>query len=151
MKKLKLKILIPLLVVLIGAGVFLKMSKKPAVTHMKVTGAVYVLPQDFLVNLADGQFAKIAVALVLAPGQSDGASAGAGASSSDSSSQDVIGTLPEEPVVRSIVTNLLTNETSAELLAQSSRAQVEQRIRSSIREHTDVKVAQVLFPDLTVQ
>src|SRR5271170_1778773 len=102
MKKLRLKILIPLLVVLIGAGVYLKMSKKTPIVHMKVNGTVYVLPQDFLINLSDGQFAKVAVALVLAPGQSDGSSAASAASASNSSSQDVIGTLPEEAVVRSI-------------------------------------------------
>jgi flagellar basal body-associated protein FliL len=149
MKK-KLKFLVPLVVIALGAVVFLKMSKKPVVVKMKVAGTVYVLPQDFLINLSDGQFAKVAVALVLAPGQSDGASATA-SGGSDSSAQDVIGTLPEEPVVRAIVTNQLTNETSNELLDQPSRDEVEQRILLTIRKETDVKVSQVLFPDLTVQ
>jgi Flagellar basal body-associated protein FliL len=149
MKK-KLKFIIPIVVIVLGAFVYMKMGKKPVVPKLKVSGTVYVLPQDFLINLSDGQFAKVAVALVLAPGQSDGASATASASS-DSGAQDTIGTLPEEPVVRAIVTNQLTNETSNELLDQSSRNSVEQQILLTIRKETDVKVSQVLFPDLTVQ
>jgi hypothetical protein len=149
MKK-KLKFIIPIVVIVLGGFVYMKMTKKHVIVKLKVAGTVYVLPQDFLINLSDGQFAKVAVALVLAPGQSDGASATASASS-DSGAQDTIGTLPEEPVVRAIVTNQLTNETSNELLDQSSRNAVEQQILLTIRKETDVKVSQVLFPDLTVQ
>ena len=51
---------------------------------MKVKGTIYVLPQTFLLNLTDGRYAKLAVALQLAPGQSDGASAEARLLSSES-------------------------------------------------------------------
>jgi flagellar basal body-associated protein FliL len=150
--KSKLKFILPVLILLIGAGAYYKMSHKPKPSKLKITGTIYVLPQDFLINLEDGQFAKVAVALVLAPGQSDGATAGSAAEATTaSSSGEVIGTLPEEPVIRSIITNELTNDTSTQLLGESSREQIEQQILESIRQQTDVKVKQVLFPDLTVQ
>jgi flagellar FliL protein len=149
--KRKLKFILPILILLIAAGFTYKTMHKPAKTKVKIAGTIYVLPQDFLINLADGQFAKVAVALILAPGQSDGASSASAAGAVSSSSGETIGTLPEEPVVRAIVTNTLTNDTSTQLLGQSSRAQIEQQILDSIRKNTDVKVTQVLFPDLTVQ
>jgi flagellar FliL protein len=149
--KRKLKFILPVLVLLIGAGVYYKMSHKTKTPKTKVAGTIYVLPQDFLINLADGQFAKVAVALVLAPGQSDGSSAASAGAAAASSSGETIGTLPEEPVVRAIITNTLTNDTSTQLLDNSSRNQIEEEILTSIRKQTDVKLTQVLFPDLTVQ
>ncbi len=150
--KSKLKFILPVLILAIGGGVYYKMSHKPAkAPKPRVAGAIYVLPQDFLINLADGQFAKVAMALVLAPTQTDGASASASAAAASSSSGETIGTLPEEAVVRSIVTNILTNDTSSELLGAGTRRQIETTILAAIRKQTDVKVSQVLFPDLTVQ
>jgi flagellar FliL protein len=149
--KRKLKFILPLLIVLIAAGAYYKMSHKAHAAKLKVTGTIYVLPQDFLINLSDGQFAKLAVALVLAPGQSDGASAASASAASGSSDGETIGTLPEEAVVRAIVTNQLTNDSSTQLLGQSTRAQIEQQILTQIGQQTDVKVTKVLFPDLTVQ
>jgi flagellar FliL protein len=149
--KRKLKFILPVLILLIGAGAYYKMSHKTKAPKTKVAGTIYVLPQDFLINLADGQFAKVAVALVLAPSQSDGASSASAGAAAASSSGETIGTLPEEPVVRAIITNTLTNDTSTQLLDTSSRSQIEQEILTAIRKQTDVKVTQVLFPDLTVQ
>jgi flagellar FliL protein len=149
--KSKLKFILPVLILLIAGGAYYKISHKAKTVKPKVAGTIYVLPQDFLINLSDGQFAKLAVALVLAPGQSDGASATASAASAGSSSGETIGTLPEEPLVRAIVTNELTNESGTALLGNSSRAQIEQQILRQILKQTDVKVTQVLFPDLTVQ
>lgn len=147
----KKKLIIVFLVVLVGGGVAYKMVMKPKPAKEKIAGAVYTLPQDFLINLSDGQFAKIAVTLVLKPGQSDGASAAAAANAATASSGDTIGTLPEEAVVRAIITNELTNSTGSALLNATSRDQLENRILQTINKQTDVKVAQVLFPDLTVQ
>ena len=64
------------------------------------------MPAPFLLNLQQGRFAKLTVALELAPGQSDGASATATAGSGE----NAVGTLPEEPLVREIVTNAVTNQ-----------------------------------------
>lgn len=148
--KSKLKFILPVVILLIAGGAYFKMSHKAKAAKVKVAGTIYVLPQDFLINLSDGQFAKLAVALVLAKGQSDGATADA-AAPSGSSDGETIGTLPEEPLVRAIVTNALTNDTSTALLANSSRVQIEKQILGEITAQTDVKVTQVLFPDLTVQ
>ncbi|MGA2470923.1 MAG: flagellar basal body-associated FliL family protein [Solirubrobacteraceae bacterium] len=151
MKIPKPKIVIPLVVFVVGLAVAYEVTAKATpVARAKVAGTVYVLPQDFLINLSDGEFAKLAVGLVLAPGQSDGASAASG-SAQDANSQEDIGTLPEEALIRAIVTNILTNQSSTDLLDQSSREQVEAQILTSIRKYTDVKVSQVFFPDLTVQ
>jgi flagellar FliL protein len=123
------------------------MTKPKPVNKDKIKGTVYVMPQTFLLNLADGRYAKLSVALELAPGQSDGASAEGGSSSSGESA----GTLPEEPVVREIVTNAVTNLNGETLVSTSGRHAVKAQILKQIRDQTDVKVDAVLFPDLTVQ
>jgi flagellar FliL protein len=118
---------------------------KPKAVKMKVTGTLYVMPQSFLLNLTDGRYAKMTVALQLAPGQSDGATA------SSTTSNEGPGTLPEEAVVREIVTNTITNQSGETLVASSGRKAIRQKILSAIRRETDVKVESVLIPDLTVQ
>jgi flagellar FliL protein len=120
---------------------------KPKVPKPKIAGTIYVMPQPYLLNLSDGRYAKITVALQLAPGQSDGATAGASASSSESSA----GTLPEEPLIREIVTNTVTNQAGEALVAAKTRAAIRHQILLAIQKQTDVKVEAVLFPDLTVQ
>jgi flagellar FliL protein len=138
------KILIVLLVVILGGGAFAyKTMKKPKIVHMRIAGITYVLPTPFLLNLSDGQYAKLTVALELAPGQSDGASAASAGTSSATTSD--IGTLPEEAEVRAIVT------TSTALLDSSSRASIETHILTLIGQQTDDKVTKVIFTDLTVQ
>ena len=123
------------------------MTKHKPVVKQKVAGTIYVMPQTFLLNLNDGRFAKLSVALQLAPGQSDGAAAGASASSSESA----VGTLPEEPLVREIVTNAVTGQSGETLISGKSRNAIRRQILGSIRRQTDVKVEAVLFPDFTVQ
>ncbi len=122
------------------------MTKPKPVVKMKIKGTMYVLPQSFLLNLSDGRYAKLTVALLLAPGQSDGSSAEAGPSTSEGP-----GTLPEEPIVREIVTNAVTNQSSETLVGSSTRRAMRQRILLAIRKGTDLKVESVLIPDLTVQ
>jgi flagellar basal body-associated protein FliL len=146
MKKLGGKKLVIVLVILImGVGAAYSMAKPKLVTKERIQGAIYQLPKDFLLNLSDGHFAKLTLALVLAPGQSSGATAGS------SSSSEGAGTLPEEAVIRDIVTNLITNDSSSDLVSDNGRLQAKHQILSAIRRQTDVKVDQVLFPDLTVQ
>jgi flagellar FliL protein len=142
-KKLMLALALP--VVLFGAYT---MTKHKAVPKEKVKGTIYLLPKEFLVNLRDGRYAKVAIALDLAPGQSDGASA-EGASSG--SGESAVGTLPEEPMVREIVTDVITGQSGSSLEADSSRRSIQKEIAADIRKHTDVKVESVLIPDLTVQ
>jgi hypothetical protein len=145
----KKKILIPLLIVILGGGAFeYKSMKKLKPLPMKIAGITYVLPTPFLLNLSDGQYAKITLGLELAVGQTDGSSA---ATAGASTPADGIGTLPEEPEVRAIVTNVITNSTSQQLINAQQRGEVEAHILTLIRRETDVKVDQVIFTDLAVQ
>ncbi len=142
-KKLMLAVALPILIL----GVGYKMTRPKPVDKDKIKGTIYVMPAPFLLNLSDGKFAKITVALELAPGQSDGASATAAASSGEGAA----GTLPEEPLVREIVTNAVTNQSGETLISNQGRAGVKRQILKAIGAQTDVKVEAVLFPDLTVQ
>ncbi len=141
----KKKLLIPIVLLLVG-GVGYTMTKPKKVVKMKVPGTIYVMPQSFLLNLQEGHYAKLSVALDLAPGQSDGASA-----SGSSSGTESAGTLPEEALVREIVTNTITGESSNALVNSQSRSSLKHHILDAIRHQTDVKVESVLFPELTVQ
>lgn len=67
----KMKFVIPILLVALGAGYKFVLAKPAAAgPPPKVDGEVYVLPKEFLVNLKDGKFAKLAVALVFDHGYS---------------------------------------------------------------------------------
>ncbi len=142
-KKLMLGVALPILIL----GVGFKMSQPKPVNKDKIKGTIYSMPAPFLLNLTDGRFAKLTIALELAPGQSDGASATAAASSGESAA----GTLPEEPLVREIVTDAVTNLNGETLISLQGRRTIQHQIRDAIDKQTDVKVEAVLIPDLTVQ
>jgi flagellar basal body-associated protein FliL len=143
----KKNILIIAVVVLLGGGYVAKgfvMPKK--VVKQKISGTVYLLPKQFTLNLKDGRYATLTAALVLAPGQSDGATA-----ESATSSDAVVGTLPEEAVIRSIITNAVTDQPSSTLISETGRSALQQTILKEIAAQTDVKVTDVLFTDVAVQ
>jgi flagellar basal body-associated protein FliL len=142
-KKLMLALALPI-VLLAGYT----MTKHKPVPKEKVKGTIYLMPKEFLLNLQDGRYAKVTIALDLAPGQSDGASA-EGASSG--SGESAVGTLPEEPLVREIVTDVITGENGSSLETAGSRRGIQKEIAADIRKQTDVKVEAVMIPDLTVQ
>jgi flagellar FliL protein len=142
-KKLMLAVALPILIL----GVGYTMTKPKPVNKDKIKGTIYVMPAPFLLNLQQGRFAKLTVALELAPGQSDGASATAAAGTGENAA----GTLPEEPLVREIVTNSITNQNGETLVTSQGRNAVKRRILQAISQQTDVKIEAVLFPDLTVQ
>jgi flagellar FliL protein len=147
----KKKLLIPLVILFVlGGGAYTFAKPKPVIKPPKIAGSVYLLPQSFLCNLTDGQYAKFSVALLLAPGQSNGASAEASATASNSAG-DVLGTLPEEAVIRDIITDVITNQASNTLVSDSGRNKIKQEILQEISQKTDVKVTSVLIPDVAVQ
>jgi len=148
MKK-KLMIVIPVLLILAGAGY--TFTKPKVIVKTKVQGTIYLLPESFLLNLTDNRYAKFSVALLLPPGQSDGASAAAAAGSDSNSDGTTLGTLPEEALIRDIITNVVTDQTANTMISPSGRAHIKQLILKSILQETDVKVTAVLFPDLAVQ
>jgi flagellar basal body-associated protein FliL len=142
-KKLMLAVALPILIL----GIGFKMSQPKPVNKDKVKGTIYSMPAPFLLNLTDGRFAKLTVALELAPGQGDGASATA----SSSSGEGAAGTLPEEPLVREIVTDAVTNQNGETLISNQGRSAIKRQIVAAIRRQTDIKIEAVLIPDLTVQ
>lgn len=130
---------------LVVAGLAYKMVLAPkSESKVKVEGTVYVMPKEFLLNLAGGRYAKVTVALVLAPGQSTG---GEGAAPP----AEGFGTLEQEPLVRQIVTDNLTGVPAAALTARKARHRFQMRIRKEVDRTTDVKVKGIVFTDLVVQ
>ena len=139
------KLIIVVVVALVAAGGAYKTvlaKPKEKAPEPKVAGAVYVLPKEFLVNLAGDRFAKLQVALVVE--HLPVAAGGHGAA-----------TPPEgygvEPRRRDIITNELTDASDRDLIGREGREKIKKRILVSIKKHTDVHVEEVLFPDVTVQ
>src|ERR1700740_841184 len=122
------KKLVIILLGIVGAGgsaakTFL--LPKKAAAKPKIDGEIYVLPKGFTLNLTDGRYATMTIGLILAAGQSDGATA-EGATTTTSG----LGPLPEEAVIRSIITNTITNDPSSALLTDSGRAKLKTEILS---------------------
>jgi flagellar basal body-associated protein FliL len=144
----KKKLIIILLVVLAGGGYAAKtlLLPKPAVAKPKIAGIIYVLPKGFTFNLTDGRYATMTIGLILAVGQTDGSSPAAAGTTPAG-----IGTLPEEPAIRAIITNTVTNQSSPALLTAPGRARLKKLILDQIKSSTDVKVTDILFTDVAVQ
>ncbi len=135
--------------VLAGGGYKTVLAKpKEKAPEPKVHGEVYVLPKEFLVNLADGRFAKVSVALVVEPAHDAGGGGGHGAAPTP---PEGYGAEPQEAIVRDLITDELTNASDHELIQREGREKIKKKILKSIKEHTDVHVDEVLFPDVTVQ
>jgi flagellar FliL protein len=136
-----------LLAVLGGAYKFV-LAKPTAEAKPKVEGTVYILGKEFLVNLADGRYAKLTVALVLKEGDtSTEAAGGEGAPTPP----EGFGTMAQEAVVRDVITDDLTDAKDDELIDATKREELKKHIAKDLRKHTDVKVEDVLFTDVTVQ
>ena len=145
--KSKLKFILPL-VVLVALGAYKFALAKPApAPKPKIDGQVYVLPKDFLINLAGGRFAKLNVGLVLAPTQELGGAEGNAAGSPP----DGFGPLAQEAVVRDIVTDALTGAPASALVSGGGRKRLKEQLLADIRKHTDVEAEDVLFTDVAVQ
>jgi flagellar FliL protein len=125
------------------------LAKPAAVAKPKIAGTVYVLPKEFLVNLASGRFAKLGVGIVLSP--EDESLAKAAADKEAPKPPDGFGPLPQEAVIRDIVTDTLTDRGSQDLIARDGREQLKKRIIKAIDKRTDVHVEDVLFTDVAVQ
>ena len=137
------------LVALGGAYKFVLAKPKAAEAKPKVTGTVYVLGKEFMVNLADGRFAKLTVALVLDP--HDTSAAAAGGHEAAAKPPEGFGTMAQEAVVRDLVTDALTNTHDNELIERKGRVKLKKEILESIHKHTDVHADDILFTDVTVQ
>jgi flagellar basal body-associated protein FliL len=146
----KLKIVIPVVLVLVLGGVYkFVLSKPAAAAKVKIDGAVYVLPKEFLVNLSGGRFAKLGVGLVLS--HADTSIAEAAKDKEAVKPPEGFGPLPQEAVIRDIVTDPLTDEADHDLIDRTGRERLKKRIIRAIKTRTDVIVEDVLFTDVAVQ
>jgi flagellar basal body-associated protein FliL len=146
----KLKIVIPVVVLLALGGVYKFVVAKPEATAKpKIAGTVYVLPKEFLVNLSEGRFAKLGVGLVLNP--HDESLAHAAADKEAPKPPDGFGPLPQEAVIRDIVTDTLTDREAGSLIERGGREKLKKSIIEAITKRTDVHVEDVLFTDVAVQ
>lgn len=147
----KMKLLVPVIVLIaLGAGyktVLAKPSAKEPKPH--VEGTVYVLGKEFLVNLADGRFAKLTAALIL--DHEDESTLPAGGHGAAPKPPEGYGAMSQEAIVRSIVTDELTGRQDAELEDPRKRDKLRHDIVKRIEKETDVKADDILFTDLTVQ
>ena len=144
------KILIIAVVALLAAGGAYKTvlaKPKEKAQEPKVHGTVYVLPKEFLVNLADGRYARLSVALVVEASEAGGHGGGHGAPTPP----EGYGAEPQEAIVRDLITDTLTDAADHDLIEREGREQIKKMIKLAIKKHTDVHVEDVLFPDVTVQ
>ena len=144
MKKM-LPILVVLLVAVGGAYKFVLAKPAKAAPKPKVAGEVYVLPKEFLVNLNDGRYAKVQVALVVEP------AAEAGGHAEGATPPEGYGSEPQEAIVRDLITDELTDAHDEDLISKHGREELKKSLLKAIKKHTDIHVEEVLFPDVTVQ
>jgi flagellar FliL protein len=148
--KSKLKIIIPVVLLLVGGGVYKFVLAKPALLPKpKIDGIVYVLPKEFLVNLSGGRFAKLGVGLVIS--EKDTSIAEAAENKEAVAPPDGFGPLPQEGAVRDIVTDTLTDRADKDIIDREGRERLKRRILTAITTKTDVKVEEILFTDVAVQ
>ena len=145
----KVMMLLPVLVLAgVGYKFFLAKPAAPA-PKPKVHGEVYVLPKDFLVNLADGRYGKLNVALVFDHGFT--AAPAGGGHGGGTEAPEGYGALTQEALVRDIVTDTLTDSTAEQLTDRKERDELKEKVAKRIKNSTDVKVHDVLFTDVAVQ
>jgi flagellar protein FliL len=148
MKK-KLMIVLPVLLVVLGGAYKFKFAgSDKAEAKPKVEGTVYILQKEFLVNLKDGRFAKLTAALVLAHDDTSTVPAGGHEAASP---PEGYGTMSQEAVVRAVITDDLTDAPAAQVINGEGRMKLQDKILKDLKKKTDVKVEEVLFPDVTVQ
>ena len=140
----KLKIILPLAVLIVLGGLYKVVLAKPADGHTKINGQVYVLPKEFLLNLQGNHFVKLNVGLVLADGSVPAKAEGA-------PPPDGFGLLPQEAVVRDVITDTITDTRPDQLVSRKGRNALKTKILKGLRARTDVKVNDVLFTDVAVQ
>ena len=142
----KRKLIAGVLILLVAvAGSAYKFAVPHKVVKERINGTIYVLPKEFTINLAGGQYATVTVALLLAPTQS------VGVTSASNPPPTGFGSLTEEAVIRAIITNVLTGQQANTLISASGRQQLTTTILRDIKQQTDTLVTNVYFTDLAVQ
>src|SRR3954449_2210668 len=136
------------LLVVLGAGYKFVLAK-PAATSAKpkphVEGQVYMLQKEFLINLADGRFAKMQIGLVLAHDDTSTVAAGGEHAATP---PEGYGAMGQEGIVRDQITGVLTDATDKDLIEEKGREALKNEILKVLKKKTDVKVEDILFSDL---
>jgi flagellar basal body-associated protein FliL len=141
----KLKFIVPIAGLLLVFGVYKFVFATPADSDAKVHGQVYVLPKEFVVNMAGGRYAKLTVGLVLS--HDEKLESGGHAPPPP----EGFGPLAQEALVREIVTDTLTGGEADELTASSGRGAYKRKILHAVKSETDVHAEDVVFTDVAVQ
>jgi flagellar basal body-associated protein FliL len=146
----KLPILAVALLAVIG-GVYKFVLAKPAKPAPKphVDSLVYVLPKDFIVYLKHGRYARVSIGLEISKKHPESLTPNTGESAA--TTPKGYGVMPEEAVVREVVTGDLTGLSPAEFLGSAERKALKARLAKDLTAQTDVKVDGVLFSDLAIQ
>ena len=145
------KKIVPVIALLaVLGGVYKFVLAKPATAEPKphVQGSVYMLQKEFLINLADGRFAKMQIGLVLAHDDTSTVAAGGHEASTP---PEGYGAMAQEGIVRDLITGVLTDAKDKDLIEEHGREELKKEILKVLKKKTDVKVEEVLFSDLTVQ
>jgi flagellar basal body-associated protein FliL len=140
--KKKLIIAIPVLLLVVTGGAYETVLKpKPKVVVPKVNGTLVALSDPFTLNLAGGHYGRVSVSLLVttAPAPTTGSSG----------TPSIV--LPENDMVRAIITNDLTGIDSSRLIDRGSREELESQILRDLKKSTDEPVTKVLFTDLAVE
>lgn len=147
--KSKIKFIVPLVLVLFGGVYKFALAKPAPKPKVKVEGTVYVMPKEFVVNLANERLARFNVALLLhhdyVPG---GAGGGHGAAPTP---VEGFGADPQEALVRDLIVDEMTGMDAEELQTRKGRKELKLHMVEAIEKHTDIKVEEVLMTDLAVQ
>ena len=144
----RLKIIVPLALLLVLGGFYKVVLASPAKEgKSKVHGHVYVLPKQFLVNLSDGHFAKLDVALLVSEEEHKKIEGGHGGATPP----EGFGPMEQEAVVRDVITDELTDSSRGELVHRKARRKLKKKVLKALHEETDVEITEVLFTDVAVQ
>lgn len=145
MKKLlkKKKLLaIPVILLLALGGVYkFVLAPKPKPVVKKVDGALVALADPFTLNLANGHYGRLSVSLLVSQ-------AAAPAAAAESATPTA---LPQNDVIRSIITDNLTGIEPSRLIDRHERHRLLQQLVVDLKKSTDEPVKEVLITDLAVQ
>ena len=128
MAKLKTSAILVAGLLLTAGGVY---ASTLASADAKPEPEVFVLDQLFFVDLDGGRAAMLHVGLLV-----------------DASKP---ATVPPDAAASEVVTDVLEGASADKLLSTEGRHELQERIREQIERKTDLELASVVFPDLTVQ
>ena len=144
MKK-KLIIAIPVLLI-VGFLGYKMFGPKPPVPKMKIEGVLAPLDPEYMINLQDGRFAKVKIALEL--DHADELAVELAAAGSHGGGEAIAH--PQNSILRSIITDEFTGQRAEDLMDRSKRGALLEEAARRINDQSDAKVKKVIITDITV-